>query len=321
MTEIMLRVRNLKKYFAVYGGFLRRKGRDVKAVDDISFEIPKGETLGLVGETGCGKTTVGRVILRLLEPTSGKIFFEEEDITQKDKKEMKKIRRNMQIVYQNPQSSLNPRMRIKDVLKEPIVIHKLLGGKELDERIVELLNRVDLSREHLYRYPHEFSGGQRQRIAIARALALNPKFIVFDEPTSSLDVSVQAKILNLLRHLQTDLNLTSLFISHDLNVIKQVSDRIAAMYLGKLIEIAPYKEFFANPQHPYTKALLSAVPIADPTIKINRIILRGDVPDPSDPPSGCRFHTRCPKCMPVCKEEEPNFEEVEKGHYVACYKL
>jgi oligopeptide transport system ATP-binding protein len=317
--EILLEVRDLRKYYPVTKGFIfQRQVGAVKAVDDISFFIRKGETLGLVGESGCGKTTTGRVILRLQEPTRGEALFEGRDIFKLHKEELRRLRRDMQIIFQDPYSSLNPRMTIGDIIGEPLEIHNLARGKEKVRRVQELLEVVGLSPYHANRYPHEFSGGQRQRIGIARALAVNPKLIIADEPVSALDVSIQAQVLNLLEELQKEFGLTYLFIAHDLSVVKHISDRIAVMYLGKIVELAQTEELFSNPQHPYTEALLSAVPIPNPEMRRERIILPGDVPSPINPPSGCRFHTRCLYAQASCKVDDPGFFDVGGGHYVAC---
>ncbi len=322
-NDILLEVRNLKKYFPIKRGivFSRHVG-DVKAVDGISFNIKKGETVGLVGESGCGKSTVARVIIRLLEPTDGEIIFEGTDITKLPQSELRKLRRDMQIIFQDPYSALNPRMTVSEIIGEPLEVHKVVNNsKEKQKRIQELLELVGLAPYHANRYPHEFSGGQRQRIGIARALALNPKFIVADEPTSALDVSVRAQIINLMQDLQKELGLTYLFISHDLSVIRHICDRILVMYLGKLVEIAPNEELYNSPLHPYTQALLSAVPIPDPEVaeKRKKVILLGDVPSPVNPPSGCRFHPRCPYVMDICSKVEPQLKEINKGHFTACH--
>jgi oligopeptide transport system ATP-binding protein len=320
--EILLSVRNLEKRFPVKGGFFGREVASVKAVQNVSFDIYKGETLGLVGESGCGKSTLGRSILRLIEPTSGEIHFKGQDITKISQAEMRKLRRNMQIIFQDPFASLNPRMTIEEILSEPLEIHQL--AKTRDERlkrIYQLFELVGLRRESLTRYPHEFSGGQRQRICIARALAVEPEFIVCDEPVSALDVSIQAQIVNLLQDLQKELKLTYLFIAHDLKVVEHISNRVAVMYLGKIAEIAEGEELYSSPKHPYTKALLSAIPIPDPSHKKERVILQGDVPSPLNPPSGCFFHPRCPVAQDKCKVEHPSLLMAGKSeiHQAACH--
>jgi len=320
--EKLLEIKNLKKYFPVKEGVFRRTVAHVKAVDDISFHIKKGETLGLVGESGCGKSTAGRTILRLLEATEGEIWFEGKNLLDLDKKELREMRKEMQIIFQDPYASLNPRMTVADIVGEPIDIHNLASSKkERNDRVAEILDTVGLGPEYMKRYPHEFSGGQRQRIGVARALAVDPSLIIADEPVSALDVSIQAQVINLLQDLQTDFDLTYLFIAHDLSVVKHISDRVAVMYLGKLVELADKKELFDDPKHPYTQSLLSAIPVADPTYEKERIILEGDVPSPVDPPSGCRFHPRCPYAMDVCSEIEPEFKDYGDGHYAACHLL
>ena len=318
----LLQVTGLKKYFPVRSGLFSRVSAWVKAVDDITLHVNPGETLGLVGESGCGKTTVGRSILRLMEPTAGEIKFEGEDMLALKPRGLRQARRRMQIIFQDPYSSLNPRMTIGSIVSEPLKIHKIAKGQELQDRVSQLFVKVGLRPEHQSRYPHEFSGGQRQRVGIARALALNPKFIVCDEAVSALDVSIQAQILNLLRDLQQEFHLSYLFITHDLNVVQYLADRIAVMYVGKLAEVAPAEDLFATPKHPYTQALLSANPVPDPTAPPKRIILSGDVPSPLNPPSGSRFHPRCPEVMDHCKTIEPPLIQIgpsEKGHQVWCH--
>ena len=316
----VIEVEGLKTYFPVKKGVLSRTVGYVRAVDGVTFAINEGETLGLVGESGCGKSTVGKTILKLIEPTAGKITLEGKDITALSRREMRPYRREMQIIFQDPYSSLNPRMSVGNIVGEPFVIHKLAKGREKEDRVAELFSRVGLRPEQMRSYPHEFSGGQRQRVGIARALALNPKLIIGDEPVSALDVSIQAQVINLLMDLQAERGLSYLFISHDLAVVEHISHRVAVMYLGKLVELADKKTIYSNPQHPYTEALLSAVPVPDPAARRKkRVLLEGDVPSAIDPPSGCRFHTRCPYVEARCRTEEPQWREVEKGHWVACH--
>ncbi|SMC05521.1 oligopeptide transport system ATP-binding protein [Sulfobacillus thermosulfidooxidans DSM 9293] len=318
-NDILMEVRDLTKYFPITGGLFSRVVGQVKAVDGVSFDLRRGETLGLVGESGCGKTTTGRAVLRLIEPTSGTIKFEGRDITRLGKKEMRALRKEMQIIFQDPFGSLNPRMSVGEIIEEPLVIHHMGNRKEREERVRKLLEVVGLASYHTRRYPHEFSGGQRQRIGIARALALNPKLIVADEPVSALDVSIQSQILNLLEDLQKEFGLTYLFIAHGLNVIRHISDRVGVMYLGAMVEIASSEEIYHKPLHPYTEALFSAIPIPNPDIKRERIILQGDVPSPVNPPSGCRFHTRCPIAQEKCKVDRPILKESAPDHWVACH--
>lgn len=318
-NNIILDVKNLKKYFPITSGIFSRVVNYVKAVDNISFHIKSGETLGLVGESGCGKTTVSRVILRLLEPTSGSVCFEGEDVFQLKGDRLRQMRKEMQIIFQDPYSSLNPRLSVGSIIAEGIGVHKIARGRQKTEMVEDLLEKVGLSAGHYNRYPHEFSGGQRQRIAIARALSLNPRLIICDEPVSALDVSIQAQILNLLAQLKKDFNLSYLFITHDLSVVEHVSDRVATMYLGEIAEIAPVREFYNKPLHPYTIALLSANPTPDPAKRRKAILLKGDVPSPIDPPSGCRFHTRCPVAEEICRTEWPEPKEISSGHMVRCH--
>ena len=315
----MIVVKDLKKYFPVKSGLLQRVVAHVQAVDGVSFTIKDGECLGLVGESGCGKTTVGRTILRLLEPTSGSVLFQGNDIAKADKKALKAMRRNMQIIFQDPYSSLDPRVPIGESIAEGLVIHGMKDKMQRQQVMLEMLKKVGLEKYHSERYPHEFSGGQRQRIGIARALVLRPKFIVCDEPVSALDVSVQSQVLNLLKDLQREFGLSYLFIAHNLSVVEHISDRVAVMYLGKMAELCSREELYRNPLHPYTKALMSAIPIPQPKLKRERIVLKGDVPSPLNPPTGCRFHTRCPIAVDQCKRSEPKFVEKVPGHWVACH--
>lgn len=318
----LLRVKKLTKYFPITKGILLSKQTgEVKAVDGVSLNINEGEILGLVGESGCGKSTLGRCILRLVEPTSGEIIFHDENILNHTQKMMRRLRCDMQIIFQDPYASLDPRKRVLDIIGEPLVVHKIARGKEKEKRVKELMEVVGLSSRYAGRYPHEFSGGQRQRIGVARALCLNPKIIICDEAVSALDVSIQAQIINLLQELQKKYNMAYLFISHDLSVIKHISDRVAVMYLGKLVELTDKRSIYEQPLHPYTKALISAIPVPDPLHKRKRVVLEGDVPSPINPPDGCRFHTRCSEAIGKCAIEEPGFVNIgrEKSHYVACH--
>ncbi|AIM17235.1 dipeptide ABC transporter ATP-binding protein [Bacillus thermocopriae] len=318
MSELLLEVKGLKKYFPITGGLLGRKQGEVKAVDDVSFYVKKGETLGIVGESGCGKSTTGRLLMRLIEASDGRIIFEDKEITKMSKSELRRVRRDIQMVFQDPYASLNPRHSVEQILEEPLIVHGIGSKEERKKRVKEMLEVVGLSSYHAKRYPHQFSGGQRQRIGIARALMTKPKLIIADEPVSALDVSIQAQVLNLMKDIQKEFNLTYIFIAHDLGVVRHISDRVGVMYLGRLIELADCEELYENPKHPYTKALLSAVPIPDPDLKKQTILIEGELPSPANPPSGCAFHTRCTECMDICKTTRPE-EHNLNGHYVACH--
>lgn len=322
-NNVLLELKDLKMHFPIKKGFFQRVVGHVKAVDGVSFEIRRGETLGLVGESGCGKTTIGRCIVRAYQPTGGEILYKQDDepidLVGQTEKELKDYRRVIRMIFQDPYASLNPRMTVFDIVADPLRIHGIASGKELEERVASLLERVGLHAEHMRRYPHAFSGGQRQRVGIARALALDPELVVADEAVSALDVSIRAQILNLMIELQKEYNLTYLFVSHDLSVVEYIADRVAVMYVGKLVELAPTDELYRNPKHPYTEALLSAIPVADPRHKSDRIILQGDVADPANPPSGCYFHPRCPYAQDRCRTESPQLRNIGENHTVACH--
>lgn len=314
-----LKVENLKKYFVIEKSLFGKPLRYLKAVDDVSFTLERGKTIGVVGESGCGKTTLGRTILKLYEPDGGKIFFEGQELTHLKKKKMRRFRTDMQLVFQDPYSSLPPRMTVGSLIEEGVKVHKVVPKEQVHDYVMDIMKKCGLQPQYYDRYPHEFSGGQRQRICIARAMALNPEFIVCDEPVSALDVSIQAQIINLLKDIQEKYKLTYLFISHDLSVVEHISDTVGVMYLGNLVEYGSTEDIFRNPLHPYTKALFSAIPIPDPTVKMNRIVLEGTIPSPANPPKGCKFNTRCANCMECCRTEVPVQREIEPGHFVACH--
>lgn len=319
MSKVLLKVEGLKKYFPIRKGFLNTQVGDVKAVDNVSFEVFEGETLGIVGESGCGKSTTGRLLMRLLEPTAGNIEFGGKMLSSLSNSEMRKARRDIQMIFQDPYASLNPRHSIGKILEEPLIVHGMGNSKERKHKVIELLKIVGLNEYHVKRYPHQFSGGQRQRIGIARALMTNPRLIIADEPVSALDVSIQAQVLNLMQSLQKELKLTYIFISHDLGVVRHISNRVGVMYLGKLVELTASENLYAEPLHPYTQGLLSSVPVPDPTFEREQLIIAGDIPSASNPPSGCAFHTRCPFKKAQCSSVVPNMQEVKPGHYVACH--
>lgn len=320
MEQPLLKVKNLKKHFPIKNKLFQKQNSSVKAVDGISFDVNRGETIGLVGESGCGKSTTGRMLMKLLEPTEGEIYYNGEDVTNLEERDFRPYRKKIQMIFQDPYASLNPRMKVGDIISEPLIIHNF-DKSTREKKVKDLLEIVGLSGYHAKKYPHEFSGGQRQRIGVARALIMNPELIIADEPVSALDVSIQSQILNLLDDLQEEFKLTYVFIGHDLSVIEHISDRVGVMYLGKLVELAPKEKLYAEPLHPYTKALLSAVPIPDPTDKRERIILSGDIPSPANPPSGCTFHTRCPFAFDKCKQVVPKWREVKEGRFAACHLL
>lgn len=319
MTETLLQVRDLKKHFPITGGVFGKKVGDVKAVDGLTFEVRRGETLGLVGESGCGKSTTGRLLLRLLDPTEGSVLFENKEVTSLSKEELRRLRREMQMVFQDPYASLNPRHTVEKILEEPLIVHGIGNKAERKKRVEEILEVVGLSSYHAKRYPHQFSGGQRQRIGIARALMTRPKLIIADEPVSALDVSIQSQVLNLLEDLQEEFGLTYIFIAHDLGVVRHISDRVGVMYLGRIVELTSSEKLYEKPLHPYTEVLLSAVPVPDPEMRKEAKLLEGEIPSPSNPPMGCAFHTRCHACMDICKQTRPELKEVEEGHFVACH--
>lgn len=317
--EVILEVKNLKKYFDISKGLFKRNKTYVRAVDDLNLKVYKGETIGIVGESGCGKSTTGNLILGLLEPSEGQVFFNNENIAAFNQKQLRKVRRDLQVIFQDPYASLNPRMTVEEIVGEPLVVHKMASGDDLRKRVLELIQLVGLQEHQLHRFPHEFSGGQRQRIGIARALALNPKVIVCDEAVSALDVSIQAQILNLLKKLQRELNLTYIFIAHGLPVVSHISDRIGVMYLGRMVELARRDQIFRKPLHPYTYALLGSVPIPDPRLRKEHPLIEGEIPNPSNPPSGCHFHPRCPYATELCREKRPEYREIEPNHHIACH--